>query len=243
MLDFTGPRQQRVEVAIVVNELRCGLDANAGDTGHIVGRITGKGLNINHFVRADAKFLHYLVGMDQPVFHGVEHFDLPVDHLHQILVRRDDGYLETSVARLGGIGGDQIVGLKTRQLDTGHVEGAHRIADQGELRHQIFGRRRAVGFVVGINLVAKRTALGVKNNREMAGLGVCLGILQQFVQHLAKAMHRAHRQTVGLARQGRQRVIGTKNVSRAIDQVDVGIGLAVHFPIMAGVGQRSSFML
>ena len=54
-------------------------------------------------------------------------------------------------------------------------------------------------------------------------------IAQELVEHVAEARHRADRQAVGLARQGRQGVIGAEDIARAVDQIDmVAFGDGAH---------------
>ena len=53
------------------------------------------------------------------------------------------------------IGGDQVVGLPVRQLDRRDAEGLGGLADQGELRDQLIGRRRAVRLVVVVEAIAE----------------------------------------------------------------------------------------
>ena len=59
------------------------------------------------------------------------------------------------LARQPRIGGDQVVGLITRHLDTGDTESARRVAHQRKLRHQVFRRRRPVGLVLRIMALRK----------------------------------------------------------------------------------------
>ena len=60
------------------------------------------------------------------------------------------------------IGGDQVVGLEAGLLDAGQVEGAHRLADQRELRDQ----------------VVRRSAAGAPCSRGRARCGRCLPIVE-----------------------------------------------------------------
>ena len=119
------------------------------------------------------------------------------------------------------IGGDQVVGLIALHLHAGDAEGAGGIAHQRELRDQVFGRRRAVGLVFLVNLVAEGLLAGVEDHRQMGGLFGALHVLQQLPQHVAVAGHRADRQAVGLAGQGRQRVIGPEQIARTVHQIEM----------------------
>ena len=122
------------------------------------------------------------------------------------------------------IGRDQVVGLETLHLDAGQVERARGLADQPELRDQIVGRRRAVGLVVGVELVAEGLGRIVENDREMrrrhADIGVA-GVQHQLPHHVAEAEHRIGRQTVRLAIERRQGVIGPENIAGAVDEEEM----------------------
>ena len=91
------------------------------------------------------------------------------DELHQILVGGDDGDVAARFLGQPRIGGDQVVRLVAFHLDAGQVEGARRLADQAELRDQVFRRRRAVGLVFGIELVAEGLRRIVEDDGEMRG--------------------------------------------------------------------------
>jgi hypothetical protein len=138
--------------------------------------------------------------------------------LHQVLVRGHDGGAGAAFAGETDIGRDQIVGLEADLLQAGQVEGAHRLADQRELRDQVVGRRRPVRLVVGIELVAERDLRLVEHDRQMRRPVVLGHVAQQLPQHVAEAEHGIDLQPVGLAVQRRQRVIGAEDVGRAIDQ-------------------------
>ena len=137
----------------------------------------------------------------------------------------------TSAAKrcgLLGVGGDEVVGLEALQLDGRHVEGPGRLADQGELRDQLWRRRRTVGLVVGIEIVAESASSGIEDHRDVVGVG----ILQQLQQHVGEAIDRVHRRAVA-ARHGRQGMEGAEDVARAVDQVDVAWMLGFrHAPKM-----------
>ena len=162
--------------------------------------------------------------LDLAVLHRVVHRHRRADELHQILVGRDDGGVAAGLAGEPRIGGDQIVGLEALHLDAGQVEGARRLADQAELRDQILRRRRAVGLVFGVELVAERLRRIVEDDREMGRRDADIGVarvLHQLPQHVAEARHRADRQPVRFARQRRQRVIGAEDVAGAVDEEEM----------------------
>jgi hypothetical protein len=154
----------------------------------------------------------------------VIHRHLRADELHQVLVRRDHRDIRARFPRHPRIGGNQVVGLEALHLDAGQVERPRCLADDGELRHQVFRRRRAVGLVFGVELVSEGFRGVVENHREMGRRhpdGRVAGLRQQLPQHVAEAGHGADRQAVGLARQRRQCVIGAKYVAGAVDEEEM----------------------
>ncbi len=220
LLDLVGAGQQRLEVAILADQLGGGLDPDARGAGDVVDRVARQRLDVDHLVGEHAELGEDLVGADGRVLHRVEHLDTGPDELHQVLVRADDGDLGASVAGLGRIGGDQVVGLETLHLDAGQAPGAHSVADEAELRDQVVRRLGAVGLVAVEHLVAERVRGGVENDGEMRRpLGA--EARDHLVQHAAEAGDRADRQAIGGAGQRRQRVVGPEDIGRAVDQIEM----------------------
>ena len=221
LLDLAGALQQRVEVAVLVDELGGGLHADARHAGDIVGGVARQRLNVDHLVRRHAELLTHLVGPDRLVLHGVEHRHARLDELHQVLVGGDDGHVAAGSNRVLGVGGDQVVRLEAQLLDAGDVEGPHCLADQRELGNELFRRGRTMRLVVLIDLVAKGLLAGIEDDGEVRRPAPLARILQQLPQHGTEAVHGAHGQSVRGARQRRQGVEGAKDVARAVDQIDV----------------------
>ena len=218
LLDLAGAEQQLLEVAIFDDQLRGGLDADAGHAGHIVGGIAGQRLHLDDLLRRHAEFLDHFGNADAAILHGVVHRDLVGHELHQILVGGDDGGGRAALAGEPRIGRDQIVGLEADLFQAGQVERAHRLADQRKLRDQIVRRRRPVRLVVGIELVAERDLGFVEDDRQMRRPVILGHVAQQLPQHVAEAEHGIDLQPVGFAVQRRQRVIGAENVGGTVDQ-------------------------
>ena len=91
LLDLAGAREQRFEVAIFADQLRGGLDADAGHARHVVGGIADQRLHVDHLLRRHAELLDHLRDADPLVLHGVVHDDAVAHELHQVLVGRHDG--------------------------------------------------------------------------------------------------------------------------------------------------------
>jgi hypothetical protein len=97
-------REQGFEVAVGIDELGRGLDADARDARHVVGAVPAERLHLDDLVGADAEFFAYLRLGDGTVGHRVAHPDVVADELHQILVGGQDCHLRSgfdSVARVG----------------------------------------------------------------------------------------------------------------------------------------------
>ncbi len=221
LLDLGRTRQERFEVAVFGDELRRGLHANARHARHVVGRIPDQGLHLDDLLRRHAEFLDHLGNADLAVLHGVVHDDTVVHELHQILVRGDDGRARARLAGLTHIGRDQVVGLETALLQAGKVEGAHRFADERELRAKVVGRLAAVGLVFGIHFIAKRALRLVEHDREVGWPLLRFHVAHELPQHVAEAEHGVDLQAIRFAVERRQRVIGAEDVGGAVDQEDV----------------------
>ena len=112
-----------------------------------------------------------------------------------------------------GVGGDQVVGLPVLQLDGGDAERCGRLADQRELRDQLFRRRRTLRLVGIIQPIAERCSAGVEDHRDM---GADM-LAQQLGQHVGEAEHRVHRRAV----RPRHRRQGAEDEARSVDQDQV----------------------
>ena len=221
LLDLRRAEQQRFQVAVFDDQLRRGLDADAGHTRYVIGRIADQRLHLDDLLGRHAEFLDHLGAADLLVLHGVEHDDVVADELHQVLVRGDDGRGGAGFARLAHISRDQIVSLEAVLLQARQVEGRHRLAHEFELRPQIVGRIRPVRLIVGIHFGAEGLLRLVEHHRKMGRLLVGLHVAQELPQHVAEAEHGVELQPVGFAVDRRQRVIGAENVAGTIDQKDV----------------------
>ena len=156
LLDLARAGQQRFQIAVFLDQQRGGLDADARRARHVVDAespasactSTTRSGRTPNFSSTSATPMAL-------VLHRVEHLDPVAHQLHQVLVGRDDRHPPARLARLAGKGGDDVVGLEPFGLDAGDVEGARRLARQGELRAQVFGQLGAVGLVGGVDVVAE----------------------------------------------------------------------------------------
>ena len=224
LLDLLGAGEQRIEVAVFRQELGSGLGADAGNARDVVGAVAGQRLQIDHLFRRHAPFLDDFGNGDLLVLHAVIHRDALRHELHEVLVGGDDGDVGAVGFRKPRIGGDQVVRLEAFLLDAGQVEGARGMADQAELRDQVFRRRGAVRLVLIVKLVAEGLRGIVEDDGEMrrrhAHVGVAR-ILQQLPQHVAETRDGIDRQPVRLAGQWRQGMEGTEDETRAVDEEEM----------------------
>ncbi len=225
LLDGVRARQQRVEIPELVDQLRCGLDANAGNARHIVDAVAHQRLNIDHLIRRHTELFDDLRATDAAILHRVEERDLVGDELHQILVRGNDGNACASLFGLPRIGRDEVVGFVAAHLDARNVEGAHRFPDQRKLRNEVFRHIRPVGLIFRVQLVAERVFAFVEDAGDVRRTLTLLGVLQELPEHVAEPGDGADGQPITFARQRRQRVVGAEDVARAVDQGDAVAGL------------------
>ena len=93
-------------------------------------------------------------------------------------------------AARGGVFGkraDDVVGLHAVDHHTGPAQRLGDFADVSDLVRKVFGHRGAIGFVLGIDVVAKGFASGVKH----AGAIICRVINAQFIEHISHTEDRA----------------------------------------------------
>ncbi len=218
LFDFGSAFQNGVEAAEGVQQFGCRLDADTRGARHVIDAVADQRLSVDDQFRRHAELLDDLFAADDRRLDRIEHRHPVVDQLHQVLVGRNDGDLEALVLGNMGIGADQVVGFEAFQLDGRQAKGACRVADQGELRDQVFGRGRPVGLVTIIEFVAEGLGTRVEDDGDVRGRVVAAVLLDQLVQHVAEAGDGADRQAVRLARQGRQAMIGAEDIARAVDQ-------------------------
>ena len=238
LLDLGGAGQQRVEVTVFPDELRRGLDADAGGARHVVGRVARERLHVDDAVRADAEIGPHFVDADPPLLarargagdarRGVVHGDAVAHELHQVLVGRDDQHVGAGSPRLARIGGDEVVGLVSVLLDRHGAEGTHGLAHQRKLRDQVLGGLVPVRLVGRVELLPERLLALVEDDRDM-GRHRPHGAVAHELKHLRREQaHRAGRQFVGavivfLVLADRLE-IGAKDEVRRVDEEDVVAG-------------------
>ena len=220
-----GPVERRGQIAIFLDQLGRGLGSDPAHAGHIVDAVAHQREHVADEVGGDAELLMHRVDPQPDILHRVEHVDMRsvrgfADQLHQILVAADDGHVPPFAHRGLGIGGDQIVGLIPLHLNARQRKGARRVADQRELRAQIFGRLGTVRLILIVNLVTERLARMIEDDRKVRRSVRVVQILRELPEHRGVAIDRTDRHPVRV-RQRRQAMIGAEDVAGAIDQIEM----------------------
>ena len=89
-----------------------------------------------------------------------------LDQLVRVAVAGDDDDVVAPVARLGGQGGDDVVGLEAGQLEDRDVQRLDDLADQPHLLAQDVGRLGPARLVVVDHLVAEGRLGPVEGHRD-----------------------------------------------------------------------------
>ena len=76
-------------------------------------------------------------------------------------------------------------------------------------------------LVIGIEVGSKRLLRFIEHDRQMSRPVFRLEVAQELPQHVAEAEHRIELESVRLAGERRQRMVGAKNIRRAVDQKNV----------------------
>ena len=103
------PLQERVEIAVLVDQRRGGLDADAGRAGHVVDRVAHQGLIVDNLVGTNAPFFFQRRGIVEQIFSDVVNPHVIGDQLPAVFVAGDDDAITSQHFGLSRDGGQQIV--------------------------------------------------------------------------------------------------------------------------------------
>ena len=158
----------------------------------------------------------------------IVHRDARLDELHEVLVGRDDEDVGAGLARLAGVGGDDVVGLVAALLDRDHAEGRDGRAHQRELRHELVGRILPVRLVLRIDVAPERVLRLVEDHREMGGLVAGRAVADELQHFGGEQPNRAGRQAVHpiivLLILADRLIIGAEDKRRAVDEKNMVAG-------------------
>ena len=167
-------------------------------------------------VGRDAELLLHALGVvPGAIVARVVDGDAVVHELEEVLVAGDDRDLEAGRHRLRRQRADHVVGLVASRGDDRHAERLAGFVDPGDLLGEIRRHRRAVGLVVGDELVAERRSRQI----ERGGDELRMMVLDQLAQHRHEDVDGVRGLAFGAAEAAAaHRVIGAVHLRTAVDQ-------------------------
>ena len=195
-----------VEAAVLVDQLRRRLLADAGNAGQVVARIAAQRRVLRVQRRRDPGLLldaglvvERVVADAAPV---VEDLHMRVDdQLIAVAIARHDDHVVTVGDQQVDGGGDQVVGFPAGAVDRGDPDRVEHLADEAHLLAEDVGRRCALRLVLGLRLVTERRLGPVECHQHAVGLVV----LQHVDQHRREPEHGVGHLTAGGGHVGRER--------------------------------------
>ena len=140
----------------------------------------------------------------------VEDADAVADELEEVLVARDDRDLEAGRRRLLRQRADHVVGFVAFGGEDRHAERLARRVHHRDLHRELVGHRRAVGFVVGDQVVAE----GAAGQIERRGDVLRLVLVEQLPQHRDEDVDRVGGLAPARCAAGRRRPCGPAHDTR-----------------------------
>ena len=192
-----GVRVHALEVAVLRDELRRGLLADAGHARDVVGRIAFERLEVDHLRRPQAVAL---VDLRLVVHDGVleaqargEELDVRRDELERIEIARDDDDLEACCLALTRERADDVIGLVAGEGVHRHAEPFEQLLHALELRTQLVGHRLARRLVRDVLLVSE----GLSRQIEGCGNVLRLDLLDRLQEDRGEAERRVREFPLG----------------------------------------------
>ena len=205
------------------------LLANPSHARNVVSLVAHQGQVIDDQLGADAEFgLHPLDVIDA-AGHGVDQGHQRANQLGHVLVAGGNHHRPPFARTLPGQGADHVIGLHALNAQQRVAEGTHAGVQRLDLHAQFIRHRRAMGFVLGKQLIAKGRPLGIENHRERA----VRVLLAQALKHVQHALHRPGGQALGRG-QRRHGVKGAVQVRRTVHQNQRGVRHAQDQPFPEG---------
>ncbi len=222
--DRAGVGEERFQRPGMADERRRRLLADPADARDVVDRVAHEPDDVDPALGLDAVALLHLGDAGALVEHRVEERDARSDKLLEILVAGHDHDLAARRGEARRERADDVVRLDARHLDHPRPQHLDHPPDEPDLRHELVGHRRAVGLVVGVELVAERAARRVEDEPEVGRVLV----FQELQQHVGHAVRRVGRYAAR-RREKRDRVEGPIDVCARIDEIEpprrrVGLG-------------------
>ncbi len=156
--DLVDAREHRLEVAEALQQLRGGLVADAGDARDVVRGVALEADEVGHELGRDPVAVdHALAVVDLRVGDAARGRHDPhavLDELVRVAVAGDDHHRDAALLGLLGERGDHVVGLEALDRDVAVAEGLDQRAQVRPLELEQVGPARALGLVVGRQLLA-----------------------------------------------------------------------------------------
>ncbi|MCY1529864.1 hypothetical protein D9M68_650320 [compost metagenome] len=138
-LDFARARHQRFQRAVFEQPFHGGLGTDLGHTRHVVHLITHQGLVVQHQTGRHAEFGRHAGDVAPSVVHRVDHRDVLVDQLAQVLVTAGDDAGDALLRRHVRERADHVVGLHAGHIQHLPAQQLHHLVDGADLRAQVVG--------------------------------------------------------------------------------------------------------
>jgi hypothetical protein len=229
-LDLVDARDDAVQAAVLIDPLRGGLVADAGDAGQVVAAVADQGRLVAVALGGDAVLGLDGLGGHPPdlgdAAHRVEDGDVFAGELERVPVAGGDDDLHAQLAGLAGQGADDVVGLVAGLLHDRDAQRLEDLLDQADLAQERRRGLRAAGLVVRVLLGAERHPGDVEGDHDVRRPLVA----EHVDQHRGEAEHSVGGLTrLGgevLHRQGEIRPVGQRVTVE--QQQAGGLGVVTH---------------
>ena len=187
-----GLGDQMSQRAVFGQPFHGGLGADLGDAGDVVHAVADEREVIDDAFGRHAELGGHAGNVERFLAHGVDQRHVVVDQLRHVLVAGGD---DASDARARGVDdqrADHVIGLHALDHHQRPAFGTHGFVQRLDLAAQVVRHRRAVGLVVGVEIVAEGLALRVEHAGDIIG--------RVFATQLAQHGEHAAQRVGGLAR-------------------------------------------
>ena len=215
-------REQFIERAVGRDQSVGPFLADARHALHVVDGVAHQRQDVDDLIRRDAELLldtrRVVPGA---LIARVEDTDAVADELKEVLVSGDDRDTVSFGAGAHGEGPDHVVGLVALVCHDGHAERFARAVHEGNLLGELVRHRRAVGLVVGGEVVAERPARQIERRGDVFGTV----FLQQLAQHRHEDVDGVGGTASRVAEQrafrgANRRVIRAVHLRAAVDEIE-----------------------
>ncbi len=160
--DLVGARDERVEIAVLIEPFDRGLGAAFLDARYVI-----HGVAHQRQVIDDARRRHTELGLhpglvEHFLAHGIDPAHPGPHQLGEVLVAGRDHHLPARFGRLPRERADHVVGFNAIDHQQRPALGLDRLVQRLDLGAQVVRHGRAVRLVFGIKIVAEGLALGVE---------------------------------------------------------------------------------